>query len=153
MFYFRMGQALVRLPWRWRPLLLLLRDGPAVRANLYHGGRDWLLREPHQQHLLLHQEWHQFRCVKVPRVRWIFWLWRPSALTGATANIRLKLKSAFDMSCFFLIPSGVAFTDLPVSVFYLLFRNFCHCCGSFQAPHRCCWFWSSFTEMLQFVLI
>lgn len=52
----RLGQALIWLP-RWRrALLLLVWHRATLRTHVYNRRRDWLLREPHQQHLLLHKE-------------------------------------------------------------------------------------------------
>lgn len=55
----RLGQTLVWLPRRRRPLLLLLWHRATVRTHVYNGRCDWLLRQPHQQHVLLHKEWPQ----------------------------------------------------------------------------------------------
>jgi len=52
----RLGQALVRLPRRRRALLLLVRHRAALRTHVHDRRRHRLLREPHQQHLLLHKE-------------------------------------------------------------------------------------------------
>lgn len=41
---FRLGQALIRLPWRWRTLFLLLWHWATVWAHVYDRRRDWLLR-------------------------------------------------------------------------------------------------------------
>lgn len=57
----RLGQALIRLSRRRRTQFLLIRHRAAVRAHIHHRRRHWLLRQSHQQHLLLHKERTQSR--------------------------------------------------------------------------------------------
>lgn len=57
--FLRLGQTFIWLPRRRWPLILLFWHWATLRAHIHNGRCDWLLCQPHQQHMFLHKEWPQ----------------------------------------------------------------------------------------------